>query len=217
MSNLGGKKVSADTEGTGGPTGATGPAGPTTNTTKGDLEGFSTVAARIPVGTNGQHLEADSTQALGLKWATPSAGSTFHGALVERSTTLARTGTEITNLFLTEVYDTDSFVDLGADDDRITVPANVTKVQVCASMEVSNIGSTNGRRLIVTHFNSSDAEIHNYSAGGTHLYSTVMETVTTPVIVVSSGDYFKLTSKSNDTSWSQEHVSMGLEYKDGTL
>ena len=75
MSNLGGKKVSADTEGTGGPAGATGPAGPTTNTTKGDLEGFSTVAARIPVGTDGQHLEADSTQALGLKWATPSVGS----------------------------------------------------------------------------------------------------------------------------------------------
>jgi hypothetical protein len=43
-------------------------------TTKGDLEGFSTVAARIPVGTNGQHLEADSTAALGVKWATPAAG-----------------------------------------------------------------------------------------------------------------------------------------------
>jgi len=38
-------------------------------TTKGDLFGFSTVDARVPVGTNGQRLEADSTAALGVKWA----------------------------------------------------------------------------------------------------------------------------------------------------
>jgi hypothetical protein len=44
-------------------------------TTKGDLYGFSTVDARVPVGTNGQVLTADSTQALGLKWATPTTGT----------------------------------------------------------------------------------------------------------------------------------------------
>ncbi len=38
-------------------------------TTKGDVSGFSTVNARIPVGSNGQVLTSDSTQALGLKWA----------------------------------------------------------------------------------------------------------------------------------------------------
>jgi len=38
-------------------------------TTLGDLHGFSTVDARIPIGTDGQHLEADSGEALGLKWA----------------------------------------------------------------------------------------------------------------------------------------------------
>jgi len=43
-------------------------------TTKGDVFGFSTVNARIPVGTDGQHLEADSGEALGVKWATPAAG-----------------------------------------------------------------------------------------------------------------------------------------------
>lgn len=37
-------------------------------TTKGDLYGFGTADARIPVGTDGQHLEADSSQATGLKW-----------------------------------------------------------------------------------------------------------------------------------------------------
>lgn len=44
-------------------------------TTKGDLLGFSTVNARIPIGTNGQVLAADSTQALGLHWITPTAGT----------------------------------------------------------------------------------------------------------------------------------------------
>lgn len=37
-------------------------------TTKGDLWGFSTVDARLPVGTNGQYLSADSTESLGVKW-----------------------------------------------------------------------------------------------------------------------------------------------------
>ncbi len=43
-------------------------------TTKGDLLGFSTLDARIPIGTNNQVLTADSAQALGLKWATPAGG-----------------------------------------------------------------------------------------------------------------------------------------------
>jgi predicted ribosomally synthesized peptide with SipW-like signal peptide len=52
-----------------GPTGPTGPSGTTPLTTKGDLLGFETAVDRIPVGSNGQVLTADSTQALGLKWA----------------------------------------------------------------------------------------------------------------------------------------------------
>ena len=43
-------------------------------TTKGDLWGFSTVDARIPVGADGLVLEADSTQALGVKWGVKSSG-----------------------------------------------------------------------------------------------------------------------------------------------
>jgi hypothetical protein len=51
-----------------------GGAGSSPLTTKGDVWGFSTVDARIPVGTDGQVLTADSAQALGVKWATPSGG-----------------------------------------------------------------------------------------------------------------------------------------------
>jgi hypothetical protein len=38
-------------------------------TTKGDIYGHSTVDARVPVGSDGQMLYSDSTQALGIKWA----------------------------------------------------------------------------------------------------------------------------------------------------
>jgi hypothetical protein len=44
-------------------------------TTKGDLYTYSTTNARLGVGTNGQILTADSTEATGIKWATPSAAS----------------------------------------------------------------------------------------------------------------------------------------------
>ena len=45
--------------------------GSSPNTTKGDLFGFSTVAARVPVGTDGLFLMADSTAALGVSYQPP--------------------------------------------------------------------------------------------------------------------------------------------------
>jgi hypothetical protein len=50
------------------------PSGTSPLTTKGDLYGFSTVDARLPVGADTQVLTADSTQALGVKWAANPAG-----------------------------------------------------------------------------------------------------------------------------------------------
>ena len=62
-------------------------------TTKGDLlVRNATVTTRLPVGTNGQRLQADSTQASGLIWTTPTNanfGTEFQSAssLTESSTT----------------------------------------------------------------------------------------------------------------------------------
>ena len=60
-------------------------------TTKGDLFGYDTANARIPIGTNNQVLTADSAQALGLKWATPASGGTWTAftAVIKQSNTPA--------------------------------------------------------------------------------------------------------------------------------
>jgi len=63
-------------------------------TTKGDLYGFSTVPARVAVGTNGQVLTADSTAATGVAWATAAAG----GMTVIASGTLSGAGLDITSI-----------------------------------------------------------------------------------------------------------------------
>ena len=68
-------------------------------TTKGDLFGFDTADARIPVGTNGHILTADSTQSLGVKWAAASTGkvvqivtATYATETTNSTTTFADTG-----------------------------------------------------------------------------------------------------------------------------
>ena len=72
-------------------------------TTKGDLYGFSTLDARIPIGTNNQVLTADSAQALGLKWATPASGSMTQlatGTLSGATVTLSSISGAYNNLYL---------------------------------------------------------------------------------------------------------------------
>ena len=64
-------------------------------TTKGDLFGYSTADARIPVGANGTVLTADSAETLGVKWATPAGGGKVL-QVVYGSTNTATTNTTTT-------------------------------------------------------------------------------------------------------------------------
>ena len=60
-------------------------------TTKGDLSGFDTTFDRVPVGANTTVLTADSTEALGLKWAAAAGGGKLE--LIEDFTESGATGT----------------------------------------------------------------------------------------------------------------------------
>jgi hypothetical protein len=83
-------------------------------TTKGDLFGFDTADARIPIGTNGHVLTADSTQSLGLKWAAPAGATSFpaFGAYLDADQTpTTNVWTKIS--IATEEFDTASNYDTG--------------------------------------------------------------------------------------------------------
>jgi hypothetical protein len=73
--------------GTGSAWGSCGTGGGSTSplTTKGDLWGFGTSDARLAVGTDGQCLVADSSNALGMKWGTCGAGVALDSAVVHNS------------------------------------------------------------------------------------------------------------------------------------
>jgi hypothetical protein len=64
-------------------------------TTKGDLYGFGSSDARIPIGTNGHILTADSTETLGLKWSAPAGGG---GMTLLSTTTLSGSTTTISSI-----------------------------------------------------------------------------------------------------------------------
>lgn len=236
MSNLGGKNVSEDTDkdvpgvnsvSAGTNTTITGTAADPVvnadtqlkNTTKGDLEGFSTVAARIPVGTNDQVLTADSTAAEGVAWKTPAAGGSavFRGALLEEDTDTSRGTGQFTATYDVEVYDTDSFADIGTDNDRITIPSGVTKVQASTVITATGLAAGVNNAVEIFHFDSGDTLIRRYSHGQQMGFNDTFNTVTTPVITVSLGDYFLVKIVNADSSWTQTYVALGVEYKDGTL
>jgi hypothetical protein len=67
-------------------------------TTKGDLYTFGTSDTRLPVGTNGHTLVADSSTATGLKWAAPAGGGkVLQVVQVSYSTEYTNTSTTYTD------------------------------------------------------------------------------------------------------------------------
>ena len=71
-------------------------------TVKGDTHGFSTVNARVPIGIDSTILTADSTEALGLKWAATAAGYT-QPTIGNTAITSGGTFTAINELTLTDL------------------------------------------------------------------------------------------------------------------
>ena len=93
-------------------------------TTKGDLFTFSTVDARLGVGSNNQILVADSAEATGLKWATPASGSSFVGAGCMKAASQSISNATFTAItFASEQFDTSGIHDTTTNTDRFTVPS----------------------------------------------------------------------------------------------
>lgn len=115
-------------------------------TTKGDIFGYSTTNDRIPVGTDGKVLTADSTNSLGVSWQTPTTTSpggsdtqvqfndsgTFGGdaGFTYNKTTDALT---LTNLVVTPTSTATSYTNVGGSGNRkalITVTTTITSLNL---------------------------------------------------------------------------------------
>lgn len=167
-------------------TGATSPL-----TTKGDIWGYSTSDARIPIGSNGQILTADSTQALGLKWATPASGSTFSGCSLYKSTdqSIANATTTIIT-FDSENYDVDGYHDNSTNNSRITIPSGKAGKFLFDGC-IAWGGNTTGQRSASLYKNGS--AIRNLVALAPIQIGTDVSIIPFSTVVDASvGDYFEL-------------------------
>jgi hypothetical protein len=91
---------------------------------KGDLIAATAndTPARLAVGTNGQVLQADSTAATGLKWATVSTSPTFVGCSLQKATQSISNNTYTAVSFNVETNDSNGFHDNATNNSRVTVP-----------------------------------------------------------------------------------------------
>lgn len=154
------------------------PGGTTPVTTKGDLFGYDTAAARIPIGTNNQVLTADSAQALGLKWATPASGGMTllaSGTLSGAAVTLSSISGSYLNLVL---YMRNFYKTVTAGDVRFLISPTTT---IAGTYQSSRYG---------TSLNTSIA-----SGGGVLLGYNVGTTNTNNSAVLTFFDYATTTSK----------------------
>ena len=130
-------------------------------TTKGDIAVATAadVAARLPVGNNGDMLVADSGEATGVKWLQP--GKSF--AKYTRTTTLAcASGSTVRLDFATQVYDTDSAVTTGASWKYETPATGFYHVDIMITLEASSAWAyTEAGQIIV--YGSSEYSLNNWA------------------------------------------------------
>lgn len=118
---------------------------------KGDLIAATAAdtVSRLAVGTNGQVLQADSTTATGLKWAT--AGTSFVGCSVYANNITISYTQNVASImpFANESFDTDGFHDNSTNNSRITIPSGKGgKYLVDASAFFGATGSGYARMLL---------------------------------------------------------------------
>jgi len=130
---------------------------------KGDLIAATAAdtVSRLGVGANGTVLTADSAEATGLKWATPSSGTpALVGVSAYDSNGAGQNISNTTYTALTydsENYDTDAFHSTATNTSRLTIPAGKGgKYSVTAFVNWDN--NSTGRRIVALYKNGSNTK-----------------------------------------------------------
>jgi len=153
-------------------------------TAKGDLvvgsEAYN--VSRLGVGSNNQVLVADSAESLGVKW-----GTVGGACRITRDTTESISTQEAIE-FETEDFDTNGFVDLVSDADRITIPTGMAGIYQATVHTNWALDSTTYQVYIV-RYNSSDVKQEEWQQKVT---SENRLGFTAPLMNCSVGDYIRL-------------------------
>jgi hypothetical protein len=137
-------------------------------TTKGDLYTYSTTDTRLPVGTNGYTLVADSSTSTGLAWSAPSGGSITSAVFSNTKSTGTDDGTFTSGAWRTRDLNTTNFNNITSASlasNQITLPAGT--YQVIANAPAFRVNNHQARWYNITDNTLVQLGQNAYVASGT--------------------------------------------------
>jgi hypothetical protein len=170
-------------------------------TTKGDLFTFSTVDARLGVGTNNHVLTADSAEATGLKWAAPAGG----GKVLQVVSATTATSTSIITATYTDTTITATITPTSATSKILVLASSIAYLYRTTGNEFG-AGARLLRGATVLYTNQNSMGIGGENVGGKSL-SNMNSWVYLDSPATTSATTYKIQAKTDGTAEVRFQVS----------